>query len=175
MHSTLVPDWPPFAYAGSLGDAAITGKQSRCSQCGFSPTAIFQKSPSVITKVRITSQLLQTLNKLNQKKQDYLLGGDCNIDLLKQGIKPNICNYQTAVCSEGCTTLIYKATGITESSATLIDHIYANASNNIVRRGILTFEISDHMPIFCTLSLNPAINTQITLIRDMKNLSRKVS
>ena len=52
-------------------------------------------------------------------------------------------------------------------------YIYTNATNNIVRRGILTFEISDHMPIFCTLSLSSANNTQKTLIRDMKKFNKE--
>ena len=80
---------------------------------------------------------------------------------------------QTAVYSEGCTNLANKPTRITESSATLIDHIYTNASNNISSRGILTFEISDHMPTFYTLSLSPANNTQKTLIGDMKKFNKK--
>ena len=67
---------------------------------------------------KFQEQLFQTLNKLNQKKQDYLLCGDFNIDILKQEIKPKIYNHQTAVCSEGCTSLINKPTRITESSAT---------------------------------------------------------
>ena len=44
--------------------------------------------------------------------------------------------------------VITKPTRITNHSATLIDHIYTNTVNSLVS-GILTIDISDHLPVFC--------------------------
>ena len=57
-----------------------------------------------------------------------------------------------ALYSEGCNNVINKPTRITESSATLLDHMYTNITNSITNRGILTYEISDHLPKFCILA-----------------------
>ena len=82
-------------------------------------------------------------------------------------------DYQNAIYSEGCCNIINKPTRITEASATIIDHIYTNATNNITSRGILIFEISDHMPTFCTLSQSPINNPKKVLIREMKNFDKE--
>ena len=122
---------------------------------------------------KFQEQLLQTLDKLGQNKQDFVLCGDFNIDLLKQEFKLCINDHQNAIYSKGCCNIINKPTRITESSATLIDHIYTNATNNITSRGILIFEISHHMPTFCTLSLSPINNPKKVLIREIKNFDKE--
>ena len=96
--------------------------------------------------------LLQTLNKMDLEKYDYFLCGDSNIDILKHESKKNIGNYLNALYSEGCNNVINKPTRITESSATLLNHMYTNTTNSITNRGILTYEISDHLPTFCILA-----------------------
>ena len=46
--------------------------------------------------------------------------------------------------------LITKPTRITSHTATLIDHIYTNTVNRLIS-GVLPVDISDHLPIFCTV------------------------
>ena len=89
--------------------------------------------------------IIQTLNKLNHKNKDYLICGDFNINLLKHETKRSIDNYINILYSEGCINIIDKPTRITETAATLQDHMYTNFSNNSVNSGILTFDISDHL------------------------------
>ena len=48
--------------------------------------------------------------------------------------------------------MITKATRITNHSATLIDHIYTNSPEKIIKFGICLADISDHLPCFCTVS-----------------------
>ena len=55
---------------------------------------------------KFQEQLLQTLDKLGQNKQDFVLCGDFNIDLLKQEFKLFINDYQNAIYSEGCCNII---------------------------------------------------------------------
>ena len=48
--------------------------------------------------------------------------------------------------------MITKATRITNHSATLIDHIYTNSPEKVIKSGICLADISDHLPCFCTVS-----------------------
>ena len=43
-----------------------------------------------------------------------------------------------------------KPTRITNHTATLIDHIYTNSVNRLIS-GVIPVDISDHLPIFCTV------------------------
>ena len=75
--------------------------------------------------------------------------GDFNIDLLKY----NYCNFSTEFfnqfSSSGYTSLIFKPTRITKSTATLIDNIFTNnLSKTEHLNDILLNDISDHFPIF---------------------------
>ena len=103
-----------------------------------------------------------------------MLCGDFIIDLLKLEFTTCINDYEYAIYSESCSNIINKPTRITESSATVIDHIYTNATNNITSRGILIFEISDHMPTFFTLSLSLFNNPKKILVREMKNFDKEI-
>ena len=95
------------------------------------------------------------LNQLNQSKQDYVICVDFNIDQIKLEKNSKINKYFNAVYAEGCINLINKPTRITKNSATLLNHLYSNLTNHITHRGILTFDVSDHLPTFCGLSLKP--------------------
>ena len=53
---------------------------------------------------------------------------------------------------------------MTDISATLLDHVYTNVSQRISCRGILTFEISDHLPTFCSLTSKPILKQEKILI-----------
>lgn len=117
-------------------------------------------------------QFLKTINKLRQDKQEFIISGDFNIDLLKHETNSKINDYINAVHSEGCNNIINKPTRITESSATLIDHIYTNITDKITNRGILTFDISDHLPTFCLTDLKTTKKQEKKLIRDMKNFDK---
>ena len=108
-----------------------------------------------------------TLNKLAHGKLDFVISGDYNVDLLKHEIKQTVNDYINAVHTEGCFNIINKPTRITDTSATLLDHVYTNVSQNISSRGILTFEILDHLPTFCSLTSKPILKQEKNLIRDM--------
>ena len=51
--------------------------------------------------------------------------------------------------SSNLLPVITKPTRITSHTATLIDHIYTNASTDQIIPGIVTTDISDHLPTFC--------------------------
>ena len=112
----------------------------------------------------------QTINKLNRSKLEYIISGDFNINLLKLENYLKIRNYLSAIYTKGYNN----PTRITETSAALLNHMYSNMTNQITYRGVLTFDISDHLPTFCCLSFK-SINRHNNkkLIRDMKNFNEE--
>ena len=115
---------------------------------------------------------MQTLKKMIDEKQEYFLCGDFNVDLLKHESIKNIGKYLNALYSEGCNNVINKPTRIEKSTATLLDHMYTNLTNSITNRGIQIFEISDHLPTFCTLAKKLYYTYDKTMIRDLKKFNR---
>ena len=110
---------------------------------------------------------------MNQTKQDYVICGDFNIDQIKLEKNFKVNKYFNAVYAEGCINLINKPTRITENSATLLDHLYSNLTNHITHKRILTFDVSDHLPTFCCLSLRPVKKLNKVIVRDLKNFDRR--
>ena len=53
--------------------------------------------------------------------------------------------------------IITKPTRLTDNTATLIDHIHTNCLQNFTS-GILTVDITDHLPIFCLVRTQPTQN-----------------
>ena len=67
--------------------------------------------------------------------------------------------------------VITKPTRITNHTATLIDHIYPNDVNRLTS-GIVTVDISDHLPVFCMVHTPlKKQNRQNTYIRDYSKLN----
>ena len=52
--------------------------------------------------------------------------------------------------SHNLLPVITKPTRITNHTGTLIDHIYTNSVNRLIS-GVIPVEVSDHLPIFCTV------------------------
>ena len=53
--------------------------------------------------------------------------------------------------------IITKPTRPTDHTATLIDHIYTNCFQNFTA-GILRVDVTDHLPIFCSVRTQPTRN-----------------
>ena len=109
--------------------------------CRHSPTSVLE----------FQTQFVHTLNNLTQRKKEYIICGDFNVDILK---KSSIINtYIDHVYAEGCFCLIDKPTTITPHSATLLDHFYSNIMEQNLTSPVLLHEISDHLPITCSINL----------------------
>ena len=95
------------------------------------------------------SQLENLVGPLNQSKRQVLILGDMSIDFLRVGTHSKTEDYLDMLYSSNLLPVITKPTGITSHTATLIDHIYANASTDQIIPGIVTMDISDHLSTFC--------------------------
>ena len=71
-----------------------------------------------------------------------------NIDFFKYNHHAQTEEYLDMLHSNNISPIITKPTRITNHTATLIDHIYTNNTNQMIS-GIATVDISDHLPTFC--------------------------
>ena len=96
-------------------------------------------------------QLDDLIKKVQNRYQLYILG-DMNIDFLKYNSHALTEEYLDMLHSNNISPIITKPTRITNYTATLIDHIYTNNTNQIIS-GIATIDISDHLPTFCIVDI----------------------
>ena len=76
-----------------------------------------------------------------------LICGDFNLDLLKMDSDPTVSNFMDTMHTFGLIHTISKPTRITENTFSLIDNIFISNSLQY-SSGILSFDITDHFPIF---------------------------
>ena len=81
--------------------------------------------------------------------KNYVFLGDFNVNYDELSSIQAIKQYKNHISSVGCTQLINQPTRITQTSSTVIDHIYVNsASVSHVIPTIVSEDISDYLPIF---------------------------
>ena len=75
-----------------------------------------------------------------------------NIDFLKYNHHAQTEEYLDMLHSNNNSAIITKPTRITNYTATLMNHIYTNNTNQMISR-IATIDISDHLPTFCIVDI----------------------
>ena len=98
---------------------------------------------------------LETIVSLanNENKKLYLLG-DFNINLFNYDSDPQVRRFVNLMHSNNLFNVIDKATRVTNTSATLIDHIWTNNLENLQSSGILIDKTSNHFPVFSFFNTN---------------------
>ena len=96
--------------------------------------------------------LKKQLEQLNTKGHEVLVVGDLNENLLKYNEDKQTSEYLDMLVTLGFMPIITKPTRITDHTATLIDHIYTNTPEKLMKSGLCLADISDHLPIFCTIA-----------------------
>ena len=91
---------------------------------------------------------LKSIDQINKINKNFYIFGDFNIDLLKYNSNSATKFYVDSLTSNNCRSVIDKPTRITETSATLLDHIYTNDVSNNISSGIAVTDVSDHFPTF---------------------------
>ena len=91
-------------------------------------------------------KLIEVVQKCS--KYSLMITGDMNINTDKNNQTNTSKHYQDILLSLGLVNLISKPTRITESSETIIDHILTNMPLQKVKCGVVTHDISDHLPTF---------------------------
>ena len=88
---------------------------------------------------------VQMMDKVCESNPNIVLLGDFNIVLLKP--QPT---WSSATSLFGLRQQIRCATRITQTSATLLDHIYTNNEQMLSKVRVSDISVSDHCPVICT-------------------------
>jgi len=91
---------------------------------------------------------LNTIRYLSDHKHLYYICGDFNNNLGNLEVESTIKDYVNSLISLSCKLLISKPTRVSDHSATITDHMYANDNKHDILSGIPIYEISDHLPDF---------------------------
>ena len=96
-----------------------------------------------------------------ENNQCFIIG-DFNIDLLASSSNQRVNKFKDVMSSLSYTPLILNPTRITHESATLIDNVFTNITDNVLKSGILVNDVSDHLSAFAisTLSTNTSSATK---------------
>lgn len=95
-----------------------------------------------------SSTLFDVMDIINSEKKFSVMMGDVNMDLLKFGTHDKTNDYVDGIFSHGYIPVILKPTRLTNTSATLIDHIYSNNARSESTSGIILTDVADHFGIF---------------------------
>ena len=115
--------------------------------------------------------LKDQLEKLNTKGHEVLVLGDFNENLLKYNEDKQTSEYLDMLLSLGFMPIITKPTRITDHTATLIDHIYTNTPEKLIKSGLCLADISDHLPLFCTMANTLPTNSEHRFFRDFRRFN----
>lgn len=99
----------------------------------------------------------ETLDNINSitKVDEIIIGTDQNFDYVKLDNHTNTSILFNIFVSAGLVPTITKPTRITHTSATLIDNIYIKLKNSQIFSAIITYDISDHLPVITGLCKCP--------------------
>ena len=126
----------------------------------------FYRAPK---NLNATNCINETISKL-PLECDTILLGDFNYCLLKNNHK-----FAQVLHTSGYKQLINEPTRITNTTESLIDHIYVNNVEKISQSGVIQTGISDHFITFCTMkTTRNTIGKHTTKnIRQMKNYTKE--
>ena len=124
--------------------------------------------------------LNEILDKIKSKTEyknvkDIIICGDMNIDLLKSNSHNESGTYLDTLLQNCFLQLVTLPTRIGNRSATIIDHISTNISDDNFDTGIIISDISDHFPVFYVRHFNNTkrVNTIPIRIRKIDDESKQ--
>ena len=103
------------------------------------------------SKVELNDKFENFIDYVMREEKEIILMGDFNKDLFNEEIGTEWINFTTSL---GLGQLKSIPTRVTETSSTLIYHMYTNREENILRVHVGKFSLSDHYAIFGNRKLN---------------------
>ena len=101
----------------------------------------------------LTMFLKQAFKKSTAEKKLYYLIGDLNINCLEYFEHEKVSTFYNLLFECGAIALIIKLTRVAKNSATIIDNvIITNIFNESLKKGIIKSYVSDHLPVFFSIS-----------------------
>ena len=108
---------------------------------------IIYRPPNINIEDFLNSLEVILLKLIEFNKPSYLMG-DFNINSLNYGSR-HTHTFKNLFYTYSFSPTILKPTRVSRHSATLIDQIWTNDTQNYQTSGIIYFTLSDHFPIFC--------------------------
>ena len=109
--------------------------------------------PPILNVNNFIEDLSSVLDIVQTRKKTAFICGDFNINLLSIADGGSALDFFNTLASFSFLPLISKPTRVQDSSTTLIDNIFCNNLNIIVRNGVILDDTSDHFPIFITVNI----------------------
>ena len=100
------------------------------------------------------NQLSNIIKIINPNSHEIYIFGDIKIDFLKYNEHSQTKEFLDMLFTNNVLPFVTNPTRLTDHTATLIDHIYTKSLQNFTA-GILTVDITDHLPIFCVIETQP--------------------
>ena len=97
---------------------------------------------------------------LNTKGHEVLVLGEFNENLLKCNEDKQTSEYLDMLLSLGFMPIITKPTRITDHKTTLLNHIYTNTPEKLIKSGLCLADISDHLPLFGAMASTLPTNNE---------------
>jgi len=122
-----------------------------------------------------TAAMEVTLSTISSSTTPCILAGDINIDLAKYDTHSATTDYVNMLMCNNFLPLSIMPTRITDTSATIIDHIYYYEGKNrnkdyIINCGSIWCDITDHLPVFAILAPKTGIKAHSCPIRNRRNI-----
>ena len=105
---------------------------------------VIYRTPSHNSIPQITADLNDILERVKHENKTVIITGDLNIDLLKHSQHNQTNQFIDMLIANNLTPRITMPTRITNSSATLIDHMFSNIDSDKAIAGTLKTDITDH-------------------------------
>jgi len=143
-----------------------------CADGNFKLATVY-RPPTADYRI-FTDTLSQYLaeNNFHDAKTNLILG-DFNIDMSRYETDNNVQYFLNSMSTLSQIPIISRPTRIDNASATLIDNIFSSMTGNLIS-GILTSDITDHMPIFviiknlsCVTNPNDSYKIKYRCINDV--------
>ena len=114
------------------------------------------------SKVEFIDRFESFIDNVPSEGKEIILCGDFNKNLLGEHKDTEWENFITSL---GFSQLVSEPTRVTDSSSTLIDHIYTNCDENLTQVHVCKISISDHYAIFGNRKLSNVMksNTHQTI------------
>ena len=138
---------PPFTTADAVGASFKLSNKYSVVVCQI------YKAPNT-DKSQFNSELEQCLIFLNKLNKPTLITGDFNFDLFLLESNPMVHTFFNNMLSHGFFPIISRTTRSAHPSYTLLDNIFCNDLSRVMHSGIILDDMSDHFPVFGSLSLN---------------------
>ena len=113
---------------------------SKCNTLIF----VMYRTPSQNSIPQLTADLSGILERVKHENKTVILTGDLNIDLLKHNQHNQTNKFLDMLISNNLTPRVTMPTRVTNSSATLIDHMFSNIDSDKALAGTLKTNITDH-------------------------------